>query len=118
MVNQVEAELLISSKKIRLSELPDLEIGVKITNRSHEYLPVNFSRLALFVDSTRSVAWDLTMQNGTIINLKLAPGKSETIQWKMGESIFESAGRFQLVLSDDGKISSKQLIEILNDLEK
>ena len=118
MGNQVETELLISSKKIQLSELTDLEIGVKITNHSNEHLPVNLSRLALFVDSTRSVAWDLAMQNGTLINLRLAPGQSETIQWKMGEALFESAGKFRLVLSYEEKIRSKQIIEILNDSEK
>ena len=118
MGNQIETELVISSQQIWLSKLPDLEIGVKITNYSHEHLPVNFSLLALFVDSKRSIAWDLAMQNGTLINLKLAPGQSETIQWKMGESIFESAGKFELALSYEEKISSKQIIEILNDSEK
>jgi hypothetical protein len=118
MENQLETELLISSRKIWLSELPDLEIGVKITNRSHEYLPVDLSQLALFVDFTRSIAWDLAMQNGTLINLRMAPGQSETIQWKMGEALFESAGKFRLVLSGEGKIRSKQTIEIISDSER
>ena len=118
MENQLETELVISSLKIWLSELPNFNIGIKIINRSHEYLPVNLSRLALFVNSTRSVAWDLAMQNGTLINLRLAPGQSETIEWKMGEALFESAGEFQLILSDEGKNRSEQTIEILNDSEK
>jgi len=118
MENQLEIELVISSQKIWLSELPKLEIGAKITNHSHEYLPVNLSRLALFVNSKRSMAWDLAMQNGTLINLRLAPGQSETIQWKMGEALFESAGKFRLVLSGEEQTQSGQTIEILNDSKK
>ena len=118
MGNQIEIELVISSQKIWLSELPNLTIGAKITNCSQEYLPVNLSRLALFVNSTRSVAWDLAVQNGTLINLRLAPGQSETVQWKMGEALFESAGKFRLVLSDEEKTQSGQTLEILNDSEK
>lgn len=115
---EIEIELVISHVQIGLKELPELEIGLKITNRSREYLPVNLSGLALFVNSVRSVTWDLTMQNGTLVNLQLAPNKSETLLWKMGEALFESTGKYQLILSDGEIFIAKQIVEITNDLKK
>jgi hypothetical protein len=113
-----EIELVISAQRISLKDVPELEIGLKITNRSREYLPVNLSGLALFVNSARSVAWDLTMQNGTLVNLRLAPDQHETLLWKMGEALFESAGKYQLILSDGEIFIARQIVEITNDPKK
>jgi len=113
-----EIELVISPVQISLKELPELEVGLKITNHSREYLPVNLSGLALFVNSVRSVTWDLTMQNGTLVNLRLAPNRSETLLWKMGEALFESTGKYQLVLTDGAALLKKQVVVISKDPEK
>jgi len=113
-----EIELVISPVQISLKELPELEIGLKITNHSREYLPVNLSGLALFVNSVRSVTWDLTMQNGTLVNLRLAPNRSETLLWKMGEALFESTGKYQLVLTDGAALLKKQVVVISKDPKK
>jgi len=113
-----EIELVISPVQISLKELPELEVGLKITNHSREYLPVNLSGLSLFVNSVRSVTWDLTMQNGTLVNLRLAPNRSETLLWKMGEALFESTGKYQLVLTDGAALLKKQVVVISKDPEK
>jgi len=115
---EIELELVISPRQISFKELPELEIGLKITNHSRKYLPVNLSGLSLFVNSVRSVTWDLTMQNGTLVNLQLAPGQSETLLWKMGEALFESTGKYQLILSRGEIFIAKQIVEITNNHKK
>ncbi len=118
MENQPEIELKISSSRFGLSEIPNLKIGIKITNRWKEVLQVNLSGLALYVNSVRSVAWDLAMQNGTLGNLRLAPGQPEIVQWELGEALFESAGKYQLDLYNKGQLVGKQEIEITNKPEQ
>ena len=109
---QPNIELIISSAAVGLTDISNFEIGIKITSRSRENLPVDLSRLTLRVNSVRSVAWDLAMQNGTLINLRLASGQTETLQWKMGEALFESAGTYELDLFNEEKLVAKHEITI------
>lgn len=110
-----EYVLVVNPVQFSQNEISDFEIGLKITNHSDRILPVNLSGLALFVNSVRSVAWDLTMQNGTLMNLRLNPGQSETVVWKMGEALFESAGDYNLLLSTGEKTISKRTIVVTNN---
>jgi hypothetical protein len=71
---------------------------LKITNSSAEDIFPDISKAELFVNSEKSIAWDLTVQNGTIVNLKVLPKQSETIQWPLGEALFETSGIYELEL--------------------
>jgi hypothetical protein len=91
-------ELLVSANRIRLEDIPKFKIGLKVTNSTSEYLPFDVSKTTLLVNLKRSYAWDLTVQNGTIVNMKIPPNKSETVQWPLGEALFEEPGIYELEL--------------------
>lgn len=115
---QPKIELITSSASVSLTDISNFEIGVKITGSSRENLPVDLSGLTLHVNAVRSVAWDLAMQNGTLGNLRLAPGQTEIVLWNMGPALFESAGTYELHLFNKDELVAKREIRITNTLEK
>ena len=76
-------ELLVSSPVIKLNKISGFEVGVKLTNAGEDPVHFDMTQTALFVNSKRSIAWDLAVQNGTIINLNVAPGKSKSGIYKL-----------------------------------
>jgi len=91
-------ELLISSNSQAMADLAEFWVGVKLTNPGGEPIPFDVSQLALFVNGERSIAWDLAVQNGTAINLKIGPHHSEFLRWPLGEALFKAAGTYELKL--------------------
>jgi hypothetical protein len=114
MEKKLKIEFLVSSTRIGFKEIPEFTIGLKIINEGHDLLPVDISKTTLYVNSERSLAWDLAVQNGTIVNLKIAPHQSEIIRWPMGEALFETSGTYELKLFWEA-FSQKQKVVILND---
>lgn len=104
-------ELLISPNSLTMVDLAEFWVGVKLTNPSGEPIPFDVSQLALFVNGERSVAWDLAVQNGTAINLKIGPHHSEFLRWPLGEALFESAGIYELKLECES-FSATQTVTI------
>jgi len=104
-------ELLVSSNNLNLEDIPEFEIGVKITNNLSHPIPFDLSECELYVNSERSIAWELTAQNGTAMNIKISPGKSETIFWTVGEALFEFPGIYELKLVRETDIQ-KQVVYI------
>ena len=98
MNENTTVELLISPNSLSMAELAEFWVGVKLTNPRGEPIPFDVSQLALFVNGERSVAWDLAVQNGTAINLKIGPHHSEFLRWPLGEALFEAAGIYELKL--------------------
>ncbi len=93
-----DIELIVSSNEISLNEIDEFLIGVKITNKSKEIISFDISSIELFVNGIKSIAWNLTVQNGTLINLKIKSNGIETIKWPLGRAIFESLGIYELKL--------------------
>ncbi len=91
-------ELTVSSDKISLKERDEFLIGLKISNKSQEIINFDISTTELFVNNIKSIAWDLTVQNGTLINQKIISNGIETIKWPLGRAIFESLGIYELKL--------------------
>ena len=114
MKKKLKIEFLVSSNRIGLKEIPEFTLGLKITNEGPDLLPVDISKTTLYVNSERSLAWDLAVQNGTIVNLKVAPHQNEIIRWPMGEALFETSGTYELQMVW-GTFSQKQKVVILND---
>lgn len=105
-------ELLVSSPVIKLNKISGFEVGVKLTNAGEDPVHFDMTQTALFVNSKRSIAWDLAVQNGTIINLKIPPGKSKSVQWPLGNALFEQTGIYKLELRWK-EISLKQDVTVL-----
>jgi hypothetical protein len=91
-------ELLVSSNALKLNEAADFKIGLNLTNESENPVHFDVSETELYVNNRRSIAWDLAVQNGTIINLKIQPRKSKTVQWPLGNALFEETGKYKLEL--------------------
>jgi len=106
-------KLLVSPNSLSMAELAEFWVGVKLTNHSSEPIPFDVSHLALFINEERSVAWDLAVQNGTTINLKIGSHHSEFLRWPLGEALFEAAGKYELILQS-GTFSTKQTV-VVND---
>lgn len=105
-------ELLVNSHVIKLSQITGFEVGVKLTNRGEDPVHFDMTETALFVNGKKSIAWDLAVENGTIINLNVAPGKSKSVEWPLGNALFEQTGIYKLELRWK-EISLKQDVTVL-----
>lgn len=103
-------ELLVSQNSMTINDLAEFWVGVKLTNQSGESIAFDVSGLALFVNGERSISWDLAVQNGTTINLKIGPYHSEFLRWPLGEALFEAAGTYELRLGWESFSSNKTVI--------
>lgn len=106
-------ELIVSPKEFQISEISEFTFGVKIVNQGNEWLEVDISKSAVWINSERSIAWDLAVQNGTIVNMKIAPNHTETISWQMGDAFFENPGSYEILFVLES-FSAKELVVVLN----
>lgn len=107
-------ELLVSSNHLKPEDISKFEIGVKITNNQSHSIPVDLSEFELYVNSERNIAWDLTVNNGTLLNIKISPGMFETLFWPIGEAMFQFPGIYELKLVK-GNAVLKQMVYITED---
>jgi hypothetical protein len=103
-------ELLVSSNALKLNEAADFKIGLNLTNESENPVHFDVSETELYVNFERSIAWDLAVQNGTIINLKIQPRKSKTVQWPLGNALFEETGKYKLELRKGDFAKAQEVI--------
>lgn len=94
----ITIELMISPDKFHLSEIPQFQIGIKVSNSHLQEIGFDFAETVLLVNQKRSIAWDLAVQNGTIVNTKIPPLGNKTLQWALGEALFETPGTYKLEL--------------------
>lgn len=93
-----EIELITSSGKTSMEKLSHFNAGLKVRNRSDEELFFDVSETTLLVNGQRCFAWDLAVQNGTIINFKVSPHQKRLVDWPIGKALFESPGKYNLEL--------------------
>jgi hypothetical protein len=91
-------ELLVSSELLKSSEVADFEVGLNLTNEIDSPVHFDIAETELYVNDTRNIAWDLAVQNGTIVNLRISPRKSKTVRWPLGNAMFEKPGKYRLEL--------------------
>ena len=91
-------EMLVSKTSLKQEELPGFKVGLKIVNNDSKSFHFDVSETELYVNNQRNVAWDLAVQNGTIINLRIAPNSSQEIWWPLGEALFMKGGKYELEL--------------------
>lgn len=108
-IEKLNIELLVSFDTLKLSEAADFEIGLNLTNKSDSPVPFEIAKTELYVNNTKSIAWDLAVQNGTIVNLKIPPRKSKTVQWPLGDAMFEKPGKYRLELRCGDLVQVKEV---------
>ena len=98
MNKDVHIDLLVSSERVKLHRLSDFKVGMKISCDGEKSVPFDVSNTKLFIDGKPCVVWDLTVQNGTLINLKILCGKPAILEWPLGKGLFSDPGRYTLEL--------------------
>lgn len=98
MSETLEIQFLVSSNKLKMKDVPTFKVGLKISNTGSRNSKVDLSNSALYVNEIKSVAWDLAVQNGTIINLEILTKQSKTVEWPLGEALFNTPGLYELEL--------------------
>ncbi len=102
-------ELLVSSTYLKQEEIPGFKVGLKIVNNDSKSLHFDVSCTELYVNKKRNVAWDLAVQNGTIINLRIAPNSSQEIWWPLGEALFMKGRKYELELRWEDFTQKKEI---------
>lgn len=98
MGEALEIQFLVSANVLRMKDIGALKIGVKFTNTGTQTRKVDVSKSKLYVNGVRNLAWDLRVQNGAIINLKVPAGQSKIEQWTLGKALFSATGIYELEL--------------------
>lgn len=98
MLSKPEIELIISSAEISMEKLNRFTAGLKVHNNSDKELFFDVSETTLLVNGQRCFAWDLAVQNGTIINFSVLPHSEKQVKWPLGKSLFNSPGKYNLEL--------------------
>jgi len=98
MNNSAEITLVISKKSVRLIDLEYFKVGISVSNIGDNEIYFDISQTELTVNSVRSIAWDLAVQNGTIINFTLHPHESKSVEWPLGKAFFSAPGKYMLEL--------------------
>lgn len=102
-------ELLVSSDTLELNKVADFEVGLNLTNKSDSPVHFEIAETELYINNTKNIAWDLAVQNGTIVNLKIPPRKSKTVQWPLGGAMFEKPGKYRLELRCGDLVQVKEV---------
>ena len=98
MDENINIELVLSSAAVQLKQLDRFRAGLKIKNNSSHKLGFDISKTELWVNDVKNIAWDLTVQNGTLINLNIPAHSSRQVQWPLGEALFPASGSYRLNL--------------------
>ncbi|WP_299441117.1 hypothetical protein [uncultured Aquimarina sp.] len=103
-------ELVTSPETISLQDLSTFKIGLLIINKTNKPIHFDVSKTKLFVDDRRSFSWDLAVQNGAIINLKVNSKKTEIVDWPLGKALFSEEGTYVLRLEWKESIQNKTIV--------
>ncbi|QGY47052.1 hypothetical protein GM418_26330 [Maribellus comscasis] len=110
MNDKIHIDLLVNSERVKLDQLSEFKVGLKISCDGEESIPFDISDTKLFVNNEQCVVWDLTVQNGTITNLKILCGKPARIEWPLGKGLFSSSGNYRLKLKWFDLVREKEIV--------
>ena len=100
MTGTFDVKLLVVPNRLSMSELATFQAGVEAVNRGATEIDPQLSAATLTVDGRRSEAWDNALQSSPNDPpwRRLSPAQRLSIWWSIGSRLFESPGRYQLVL--------------------
>lgn len=105
-----DIELVVNTKEFNFKNRGDFEIGLKVINTEGHKLYFDMAKTELFVNGNKNLAWDLTVQNGTIVNFTIGPKSSKTVMWHLGEALFETSGKYKLQLRWGTYIRTQEVV--------
>lgn len=109
MDNIINIELELSSATILLKDISQFNVGLKIYNPGSQKLGFDISKTELWVNGKKSIAWDLAVQNGTLINLSIPATDSEVVKWQLGNALFPISGKYKLELRWENKSEVREV---------
>ena len=100
MTGTFDIKLLVVPNRLSMSERATFQAGVEAVNRGATAIDPKLSAATLTIDGRRSEAWDHALQRCPDDPpwQKLSPAQRLSIWWSIGNALFESPGRYQLVL--------------------
>lgn len=100
MTATFDIKLLVVPNRLSMRELASFQAGVEAVNRGTLPIEPQIQAATLTIDGRRSEAWDRALHRGTeeLPWQRLSPAQRLSIWWSMGDTLFESPGRYQLVL--------------------
>ena len=111
MSSNLTLKLLASPTQLSMKDRPKFKVGLVVENRGSAAVDPQLSNATLTVNKQHAYAWDLAIQNGPrdASWRNLAPSKSISIEWPLGEALFEKPGDYQLVLTLGGLQDTAQV---------
>ena len=110
MDKNITIELIVSADRVSIEDMSDFKIGIGMHNEGEQEVSIDLSKSELSVNRQRSHAWDLAVQNGTIINMTIAARKVESVTWPLGKALFQKAGKYTLALLWGDYTEKKEII--------
>jgi hypothetical protein len=95
-------KLLASPTALTMKQRATFKAGVEVTNTSGTTIETHLSTgCALTVNGQPSMSWNLAIGNGTREPSwdNLPPGKTVSMSWPLGESLFPKPGDYHLVMT-------------------
>jgi hypothetical protein len=96
-----DIKLLVVPNRLSIRERASFQAGVEAVNRGATVIDPQLSATTLTIDGRRSEAWDHALQSCCPDDppwRQLSPAQRLSIWWSIGNALFESPGRYQLVL--------------------
>jgi hypothetical protein len=93
-------KLLVVPERLSMSQRRTFQAGLEAVNRSATTIDPGLSHATLTIDGRRSEAWDRAVQAGPRDApwRTLSPDQRLSVWWSFGDRLFNSPGRYQLVL--------------------
>ena len=110
MDKNLNIELVLSSESVQINQLDHFSAGLKIINKSSQKLGFDISKTELWINGKRNIAWDLAVQNGTLVNLQIQPATTKEIEWPLGKAFFPYSGKYLLELRWDKLSKTKDVL--------
>ena len=102
-------KLLAAPLRLTMAERSSFVVGVEVVNQGSRAIDPQLSTTCeLAVNGVASIAWNLAIGNGARDETwyMLPPGKTATMSWPLGASLFPKPGTYQLVLTLAGQQST------------
>ena len=109
MDNNINIELVLSSGTIQLKDVSQFNVGLEIFNSGSQNQRFDVSKTELWVNGKKNTAWDLAVQNGTLVNLSIPANSAKKIQWPLGNALFTISGNYKFNLRWEGKSQAKEV---------
>jgi len=105
MTQSLSIKLLASPMRLSMTERTKFSVGVEVTNRGTANVDPDLMNCTLTVNGKHSMSWSMAIGNGAREPswYDLAPGRTATMSWPLGDELFDAPGDYHLVMALGGQ---------------